>query len=323
MMGRTERITWINRTLAAGGQLSAKFVADRFEVAEKTAKRDIEYLRDRCDAPIIWNASRHTYEYTKSWHGLEFLDEHSLLAAAFLKAILGQFNYVPIIADSLEEEFIEQLPVDYRAIVDSIEYSLPQIEQIPDALVFNLCRSIRKRCLLHITYLNSSDELTERDIEPRKLINYSGKWYTIAFDHLHSALRTFALNRIVSFSATNVHYLDDTISGATKEVITSFISSTYGMYKGDVAGTAVMRFYGRAASNIKNTVWHPDQTIRETHDCDRGTIVELSLPVHDYPELLGRALRCGSSCEVISPPEFRDLWQEEIRKMLSLAENKS
>lgn len=322
-MGRLERIAWINRKLESRESLSSKIVAKRFGVAEKTVKRDIEYLRDRCDAPISWKASRHSYEYTSPWQGLKFLDEHSLLAAAFLKAILGQFNYVPIVADSLEEEFVEQLPSDYRAIIDSIEYSLPQLEHIPDALVFELCNAIRKRRTLRLTYSNSSDERSERDIEPRKLINYAEKWYTIAYDHRHETLRTFALNRIVSFSATEIPYLDDCITGATKENIDGFISSTYGIYKGDIIGIAVLRFYGRAASNIKNTVWHSDQIIHEINDSEQGAIIELSLPVHDYPELLGRALRCGASCEVISPPEFRTLWQEEIKRMSRLAGKKS
>ncbi len=320
-MGRTERITWINRTLEAGEKLTSKLAAERFEVAEKTAKRDIEYLRDRCDAPIAWNAARHTYEYTKPWHGLEFLDEHSLLAAAFLKAILGQFNYIPVVADSLEEEFVELLSADYRAIVDSIEYELPNFERIPDTLVYELCRSIRKRCILRIEYTNSRDERSERDIEPRKLVNYAGKWYAIAYDHRHRSLRTFALNRIASFSLTDSSWLDDDTSGATKEVIGEFASSTYGMYKGNIIGNGVLRFYGRAASNVKNSIWHPDQTIRETRDPIRGMIVELSLPVHDYPELLGRALRCGACCEVVSPPDFRVLWQAEIQKMSQLAGN--
>jgi predicted DNA-binding transcriptional regulator YafY len=322
-MGQLERITWINRMLEAGEPLSSRIAAKRFEVAEKTAKRDIEYLRDRCNAPVSWNASRHSYEYTSHWQGFAFLDEHSLLAAAFLKAILGQFDYVPVIADSLREEFVEQLPADYRAIVDSIEYSLPQIERIPDALVYELCNAVRTRRLIHVAYTNSCGESTERNIEPRKLVNYAGKWYTIAYDHRRTALRTFALNRVTSFSATEERFLDERASGATKENVDAFISSTYGIYKGDIIGTAVLRFYGRAAANIKNTVWHPDQTITEIHDGVHGFTLELSLPVHDYPELLGRALRCGASCEVVAPSDFREMWHGEIRKMSRLADNKS
>lgn len=318
-MGITERIAWINRSLQEGHLVTARKVSNHFEVSEKTAKRDIEYLRDRCEAPIVWNTSRHSYEYERPWHGLDFLDEHSLLAAAFLKAILGQFNYIPVVADSLEEEFVEQIPISYRAIVDSIVYSLPQFDHIPDALVFEICTAIKVRRLLHIVYSNSNDEQSEREIEPRKLVNYGGKWYTIAYDHHHKALRTFALNRIISFSAMEIAYIDESITGVTKDMVEDFVTSTYGIYKGDVIGIAVLRFYGRAASNVKNTVWHTEQISRVLNDDKHGTFIELSLPVHDYPELLGRALRCGASCEVVAPLEFRDLWKDEIRRMSQLA----
>ncbi|MDI9426980.1 MAG: WYL domain-containing protein, partial [Spirochaetota bacterium] len=44
--------------------------------------------------------------------------------------------------------------------------------------------------------------------------------------------------------------------------------------------------------------------------------IDLSLPVHNWTEILGRALRCGSNCEVLGPPEFRKLWEEEIKRMV-------
>ena len=85
------RIAWINEELSAGRALTAKKIAEKFEVTEKTAKRDIEYMRDQCMAPIVWNAGKRSYEYEHRWNGLEFVDEHSLLALAFVRAILGQF----------------------------------------------------------------------------------------------------------------------------------------------------------------------------------------------------------------------------------------
>jgi predicted DNA-binding transcriptional regulator YafY len=249
-VGNTERITWIHRKLKTGRPLTAKQVAAQFEVSEKTAKRDIEYLRDRCEAPIEWNAGKHTYEYESAWNGLDFLDEHSLLASAFLKAIRGQFNYVPVVADDLEQTFIEQLPGNYRNIVDSIIYELPQFEPIPNALVYETCRSIDRRNILHIAYVNAQGEENERDVEPRRLVNYSGKWYIVAYDHLKKNLRTFALSRIASFRTTNQPFLADADTGATKESIDRFVSSAYGIFKGEPIGTAILRFFGGAAINI-------------------------------------------------------------------------
>lgn len=314
-MSNMARIAWINEELSAGRALTAKKIAEKFEVTEKTAKRDIEYMRDQCMAPIVWNAGKRSYEYEHRWNGLEFVDEHSLLAFAFVRAILGQFCYIPVVANNLEHTFMAQIPDAYRKIVENIEYQLPQMEPIPDALVYEICRSISTQRRLVITYENSSRELTVREFEPRKLLNYSGKWYAVGYDHLKKDLRTFLLARILSYNRTDIQFLNEDETGITREKIDSFIRDSYGIFKGDPVGTAVLRFTGGAANSIRNTIWHPDQIMREIDDPEKDRSIELALPVHDYPELLGRALRCGSSCEVLSPPEFRSLWLEEIRKM--------
>jgi predicted DNA-binding transcriptional regulator YafY len=316
IMGRTERIAYINSRLKNGIPLSVDMVVTLFEVSDKTVKRDIEYLRDRLEAPIKWNHANHSYEYSEPWDGLVFLDEHSLLAFAFLKAILSDLHYIPVVSDSLSEEFRNLIPDDYADIVDTVRYELPDMEAVSDALIAEICRSLRKRICLKIEYMNAHEERTERIIEPRRLINYSGKWYTVAFDHKASALRTFALSRIKFFK------LDSEIfsSGITDESIELYVGSSYGIFKGEAIGTAVLRFYGGAASNIKNSVWHPSQIMKHFVHPVFGSSLELSLPVHDYSELLGRALRCGANCEVCSPPEFRDRWKKEIQKMMFLAD---
>ena len=40
------------------------------------------------------------------------------------------------------------------------------------------------------------------------------------------------------------------------------------------------------------------------------------------PTCLCRALRCGTNCEVMEPPEFRAKWVEEIGRMGELAGNR-
>ena len=87
-------------------------------------------------------------------------------------------------------------------------------------------------------------------------------------------------------------------------------------------GTATLRFFGGAARAVKIQQWHRDQQIIPAAEVSDPDALDLSLPVHDWTEILGRALRCGSNCEVLGPPEFRALWKEEIRKMGKRANKK-
>ena len=52
-MSQFERIACIDRLLREQGSVRTAEVAERFEVSGRQVKRDIEYLRDRLDAPVV------------------------------------------------------------------------------------------------------------------------------------------------------------------------------------------------------------------------------------------------------------------------------
>ena len=49
-----ERCNWIVDRLGVGRTLTVGNVARQFEVSPRTAYRDIEFLRDRCQAPLAF-----------------------------------------------------------------------------------------------------------------------------------------------------------------------------------------------------------------------------------------------------------------------------
>lgn len=57
-MERTERFYKIDYLLKNHRQVSMAMLLDRLEVSEATIKRDIQYLRDRLQAPIPWTQER-------------------------------------------------------------------------------------------------------------------------------------------------------------------------------------------------------------------------------------------------------------------------
>lgn len=327
-MERTARIKYISDRLNQGHELTVAKVAARFEVSQKTIKRDIEYLRDTLRAPISYNTQRHSYEYGEYWDGLAFMDEHALLASAFIRAILNEFPYVPVLADDLVERFADIIPPSYERIVDCIRYELPELERPGDETTRAICQALRDDSCLEIAYTDTNGQESQRIIEPLRLVNYSGKWYCYAWDRLRQDVRNFLLSRmdILAFPS-----LPKSCPLLMEEIDTA-LSSSWGIYKGGDCQTATLRFTGWAAHALRTQVWHPDQVLvykNPTTTCDtetspaaaapNSTMVELTLPVSNFTELLGRALRAGSQCEVLAPPEFRTRWQEEIAHMSRLA----
>lgn len=57
-MSQTERLFYITSRLKDHGSITVKEISQEFEVTERSAKRDIEYLRDRCGCNIIYSQQK-------------------------------------------------------------------------------------------------------------------------------------------------------------------------------------------------------------------------------------------------------------------------
>ena len=331
-MSQTERIFYIDLSIREGGGAAVADVASRFEVCGRQVKRDIEYMRDRLGAPIVWSAPRRRYEYSEAWNSLRAADEKSLLALAFLKSILDKYAYVPVLSKELIDLLTARTPARYAAVANKVHYELPDLERIEDGVVLSLCRALLEAEPLEIDYTDAKGERSVRSILPLRLVNYAGKWYCAALDSKSRELRTFSASRIAAATADGPRP-GETEGGShnppkdsghleslpSDEAVDRFLTSSYGIFKGEPIGRSTLRFYGGAARAVREQRWHPEQTL-----CDMVTpggipALDLTLPVHDWTELLGRALRCGANCEVVGPREFREKWAAEIKKMSALA----
>ena len=315
-VSQMERIFFIDRTIQERGGVNVREIAATFEVSERQAKRDIEYLRYRLGAPVEWSAPKRQYIYSAPWDGLKFASEKSLFALAFFRAILDRYSYIPVLSEELIDELKRKIGARYASIAEHVRYELPDLQPISDDISYRICRSLLEQHNLRITYRDAHDVESERTIVPLRLINYAGKWYCAAYDSLSGKLRVFAIARIKeAYEAEPSHF---PLPG--DDEIERFLSSSYGIFKGDPVGTATLQFRNGAARAIRDQIWHPDQvlTISDNNAGDEYT-VDLSLPVHDWTELLGRALRCGADCEVLGPQEFRERWVEEIERMAEMA----
>ena len=55
-MNRTERFHRIDQLLASGQAISKQTLLDDLEISWATLKRDIAYMRDRLNAPILFDS---------------------------------------------------------------------------------------------------------------------------------------------------------------------------------------------------------------------------------------------------------------------------
>ncbi|MEJ5184483.1 MAG: WYL domain-containing protein, partial [Rectinemataceae bacterium] len=239
-MSQTERLFYIDRSIRNTGCVTLDDIMKKFEVSRRQVKRDIEYLRDRLDAPIVWNRYKRRYEYASPWNRLQFADEKQLLALAFIEAILRRLYYVPFFSEQLVQTLKHQLGSRYISIADKVRYELPYFEEIDIEVASALSHSLMESLEVSILYRDASGRESQRNIVALRMVNYGGKWYCVAFDSLSEELRVFAVSRMTQprLGAKTVRELP------SRDEIEHYLSASYGIFKGEPIGTAVLRFHG-------------------------------------------------------------------------------
>ncbi len=314
-MSQLERVFEIHRILRTRGHFTLAEIAGLYEVKARTVRRDIEYLRDRLNAPIVWDASIRSYRYEKPYKELDFADERSLMLAALLRSLFESGRYLPALSSKLIDETDKHLSADFRRIVNRIIWNAPISEDCDMNVLAVILEGFILGKRLDLRYRNAKGEASERTVEAERLVNYSGRWYLAAWDLKRKGFRTFHLSRVLSLAIRNESVRADTEREAA---VAAWLAAGYGIFKGGPIRDAVIRIRGQAADIVSRQIWHPNQRIDRPRD--QSAYIDLILPVADWTELLGRTLSFGAAAEAIAPPDFRKAWKREIAALCQLAE---
>jgi len=320
-MSQTERILYLDKRMRTAGTVTVAETAEHFEVSTRQVKRDIEYLRDRFNAPIVYDVSSHSYRYEKKFTDLQFADQNLVTSYLALQSLARSQQYMPVYAENMLSAINKEVPQDYRELTKKITYQLPQTDAIKPEYFEDICGSMRDCCCLDITYTNLKGEESRRTIEPQQLINYSGSWYVISFDKSKNEIRTFHLSRITSLSLTNEKFSKH--GEPFKKELASFIDGGFGIFHGTKTTLVKVRFYDKAARIVSTQTWHSQQVVTHgTENHGDGEYIQLAFPAADFTEVLSRILAFGSSARPIEPKELVSLWHEEVEKLVALSDKK-
>lgn len=145
-------------------------------------------------------------------------------------------------------------------------------------------------------YVKSRGEHSDRLVSPQMVVHYRGNWYLIAWCHLRSDLRSFALDSIecARLIAVAAHEVD-------LQTLSDFVGQGYGIFSGGQVQWARLRFSAARARWVARESWHPNQ---ELHWLSSGEL-EMGLPFTDLRELTMDVLRHGAHVEVLEPDALR------------------
>lgn len=323
-MSMHERIYKIDQLLSERRSVSFQEMMDRLEISRATLKRDLAYLRDRLNAPIVFSRELGGYCFDKTTGlpgtqyelpGLWFSAEeiHALLTMQHLLAnldtggllgphiqpLLSRLTALLGTADNPADEVQKRIKVE---TVGARQFHLDHFQAVGSAL-------LRRKRLMIDYHARGTNETTRREISPQRLVYYRDNWYLDGWCHLRNDLRSFSLDAI-----QRAELLEKKADDIPDRKLDEVLGSGYGIFSGKDVQWATLRFTPERARWVSAERWHSKQKGELLAD---GSY-ELKVPYSDERELLMDILRHGRHVTVTAPESLRQQVMEEVASMAGI-----
>jgi predicted DNA-binding transcriptional regulator YafY len=319
-MSELERIYQIDQLLSERRFVTRKQLQERLGVSWATLKRDLAYMKDRLNAPIIFDRELGGYRFDRETKrigpqyelpGLWFSAEeiHALLTMQHLlsnldtggllgpqiQPLLARLTGLLGAADNPVEEVQRRIRIE---TVGARRFKLDHFQAVGSAL-------LRRKRLLIRYRARGNGEVTEREVSPQRLVHYRGNWYLDCWCHLRDDLRACSVDAI-----EQVETLDKRAKDVADKRLDAVLGSGYGIFSGDNVTWATLLFTKERARWVADERWHPKQQGRTLED---GRY-ELKVPYADDRELIMDIMKYAGDCKVIEPKALREKVAKEFER---------
>lgn len=319
-MSINERVYQIDNLLHERRSITFQELLSRLEVSPATLKRDLAYMRDRLNAPIIfdkdlsgyrldaqgvgaqyelpglWFTAEEIYALLTMQHLLSNLDTGGLLGP-HIKPLLSRLTVLLGTADDAVDQVQKRIKVESMG---ARQVHLELFQLVASALVR------RKRVIIKY-HSRGSDETSTRELSPQRLMHYRGNWHLDAFCHTKNAMRNFSVDAIKKAEITE-RIADDIPETQLNELL----ATSYGIFSGKDVEWATLHFTAERARWVADERWHSKQKGKFLKD---GTY-ELKVPYSDHRELIMDILKHGQYVTVVAPESLRKILAETLKAAL-------
>ena len=311
-MNQTERLYKILQLLENDKAVSLDVFMERLAVSRATFKRDLEHLRSRLNAPVIFDRFSGGYRIEKGKAASRVGPKRELPGLWFTAeetyALLTMLQLLKDLEPGLLEGQVEPLKLKLRAMLGSGEHPADEVEKrvrivrtgvrsMQPEYFERIAKAVLSGKQVAIRYFTrGTGKESERTISPQRLTHYRGNWYVDAWCHLREGLRSFSIDAILEADELN-----EKVKRRPEKELSEWLDSSYGIFRGKATQTAKLRFTPARARWVAHEEWHPDQL--GAFEADGSYLLEF--PFHNDTELVMDILRHGADVEVVAPAELR------------------
>lgn len=290
-------------------KITARELAERFEVSLRTVYRDIDAI-NQAGIPIMSsqgnNGGFHIVENYRLNHQFLSLDNFRAILTA-LKGVnttlqdrdleMTMEKIRSLVPEDLVSDLDKQLD---QFVVDFLPWGFNQRMQ---TRIQTINRAIMQSRMLSIDYQNLKGEASRRDVEPMTLMLKGYNWYLFAYCRFKEDGRVFRLSRIRdlelldrTFIRRDIHFTD----------FTQQESSTQSLVELE------LKFQPSARLRVEE-FFYAEQI---HYQADGSMVVQAAFPEDQW--IYSFILSYGPFVEVINPPHIRQLIADTAKKMLAV-----
>ena len=305
---RIDRMLAITVTLLNRDRISARELADRFEVSIRTIYRDVDAI-SMAGIPIT--------SYAGKQGGFKIIDSFKLDRQLLtMKDMLTMLSALKGINATLENEELDSaidkitclIPDDKTSLLEdhlqhiSIDILPWGTQKKQQKFLKQIHNSITENYIIEFRYENTKGEIRERRVEPMTLIFKGYAWYLFSFCLYRKAYRLFRLSRMkdvnileekfVRKAKTHKEYFKES---DRSEKLTNIILKCSNKIK-----QKVIEYFGEDNVEIK----------------EKNLIVNFSAPEDEW--IYSIILSFGEYVEVLEPENIRNIIKEKAEKIISI-----
>ena len=312
-----ERMLAIHQLLAEGRYPNAQQLARQFEVNARTIKRDLEFMRDRMELPIEYDAHRRGHYYTKPVRQFPTVTLHQdelfalLVAQKVVAAYQGTAFALPL--QAAFQRLAGMLHDGTRVSLGNLNEALsfrPLGPEDTDVKVFKvLSEALLNKQVVSFRYRRLAErQWMRRRVCPYHLAYVDYHWYLIGHDLGRKALRTFVLNRM-----REVHLLKRKFQMPADFKVEEYLKDSFGVFKGVDDYEVVIEFDRWATDLLRGRRWNPRHEWVEL----AGGGSRLRLHLNNIEEILGWVLSWGPHALVVRPRRLANRVCEAAQEILA------
>lgn len=304
---KLERLLAIIMLLMNRGRMTAKELAEYFEVSVRTIYRDLEVI-DQAGIPIV------TYQGANGGVGIvdRYKMDKQVLKPDEVLSIVAALKGVNSTLDDRRLQHIEEkmktlIPRGAKGLWDDrivIDFSPWGGNEWIKEKVSLLRKAMEEERMVEFFYTNAQGVARKRLVEPEKLILKGYMWYMLGYCHMRQDHRLFRLSRIREPQIGKERFVlrplpdGELLEGRqTSEFRTIHI---------------VMRFSPRVRVRVEDFFEAEQVEVQE----DGSVIVRVNYPEDEW--VYGTVLSYGCDVEVLEPPHLREIICARAWRMLEL-----